>query len=51
VRVSIGIEDVEDIMWDLEQALVASQADTPRQTYDGQGHSVLAKAFGAPYQS
>ena len=25
VRVSVGIEDVEDIMWDLDQALHASQ--------------------------
>nr|MBA2417082.1 O-acetylhomoserine aminocarboxypropyltransferase/cysteine synthase [Geodermatophilaceae bacterium] len=52
VRVSIGIEDVEDIVWDLDQALAASQGESPaRPAYDGQGHSVLAKAFGAPYQS
>ena len=25
VRVSIGLEDIEDILWDLDQALVASQ--------------------------
>jgi O-acetylhomoserine (thiol)-lyase len=25
IRVSIGIEDVEDILWDLDQALAASQ--------------------------
>ena len=25
VRLSVGIEDVEDIIWDLEQALRASQ--------------------------
>ena len=26
VRLSVGIEDVEDIIWDLEQAIAASQA-------------------------
>jgi O-acetylhomoserine (thiol)-lyase len=26
VRLSAGIEDVEDILWDLDQALAASQA-------------------------
>jgi len=26
VRISVGIEDVEDIIWDLEQAIAASQA-------------------------
>ena len=26
VRLSIGLEDIEDILWDLDQALVASQA-------------------------
>jgi O-acetylhomoserine (thiol)-lyase len=26
VRISVGIEDVEDILWDLEQGLGASQA-------------------------
>jgi len=25
VRVSIGLEDIEDILWDLDQALAASQ--------------------------
>jgi O-acetylhomoserine (thiol)-lyase len=25
VRVSIGLEDIEDILWDLDQALSASQ--------------------------
>jgi O-acetylhomoserine (thiol)-lyase len=25
VRLSIGLEDVEDLMWDLDQALAASQ--------------------------
>jgi len=28
VRLSVGIEDIEDITWDLDQALVASQAKT-----------------------
>ena len=26
VRVSVGLEDLEDIEWDLDQALAASQA-------------------------
>jgi O-acetylhomoserine (thiol)-lyase len=25
VRLSVGIEDIEDILWDLDQALAASQ--------------------------
>ena len=25
VRISVGIEDVEDLLWDLEQAIAASQ--------------------------
>jgi O-acetylhomoserine (thiol)-lyase len=25
VRISVGIEDVEDIIWDLDQAIAASQ--------------------------
>lgn len=54
VRVSIGIENVEDIIWDLEQALAASQKAevvTLRASPDGVGHSILSKAFGAPYQT
>ncbi len=49
IRVSIGIEDVDDILWDLEQALRASQL-AARARPHGVGHSQLAKAFGAPYQ-
>ena len=26
IRLSVGIEDIEDILWDLDQALTASQA-------------------------
>jgi len=53
VRVSIGIEDIEDILWDLDQALSRSQkpelaAVAPSR--NGLGHSILSKAFGAPYQ-
>jgi O-acetylhomoserine (thiol)-lyase len=54
IRMSIGIEDVEDIIWDLEYALEASQRpDAPRVTArdNGDGHSILSKAFGAPYQA
>lgn len=28
IRLSVGIEDVEDILWDLERALAASQRTT-----------------------
>lgn len=54
VRVSIGIEDVDDILWDLEQALDASQrpeAALAAAPGNGDGHSILSKAFGAPYQA
>jgi O-acetylhomoserine (thiol)-lyase len=52
VRASIGIEDVDDLIWDLDQALEASQGVEPVGTaaHDGQGHSILSRAFGAPYQ-
>ena len=60
IRVSIGIEDIEDILWDLEQALAKSQQATPvTQTAvtagadeepEPSGHSLLSKAFGAPFQ-
>jgi len=56
VRVSVGIEDPADILWDLEQALAKSQrvpteaAEPVAVEADGEGHSILAKAFGAPYQ-
>jgi len=52
IRVSIGIEDVEDIIWDLDQALARSQKEEPAAvaSRNGQGHSILSKAFGAPYQ-
>lgn len=54
VRVSVGIEDIEDIVWDLEQALAASQKAkpaAPRTAEKGLGRSILSKAYGAPYQS
>ncbi len=53
VRLSVGIEDVDDILWDLEQALESSQRSGPmplRAERDGLGHSILSKAFGAPFQ-
>lgn len=59
VRVSVGIEDVEDIIWDLEQALTASQKDTASDTVTRHepsenglagGRSVLSKSYGAPFQ-
>jgi O-acetylhomoserine (thiol)-lyase len=52
VRLSIGIEDRDDIVWDLDQALARSQRSEPAvaATRNGLGHSILSKAFGAPYQ-
>jgi O-acetylhomoserine (thiol)-lyase len=53
IRVSIGIEDVDDILWDLDQALASSQREEPAAApaaRNGRGHSILSKAFGAPYQ-
>ena len=58
IRLSIGIEDIDDILWDLGQALEKSQEASPitksPATAAGElepsGHSLLSKAFGAPYQ-
>ncbi|HLQ62849.1 MAG TPA: O-acetylhomoserine aminocarboxypropyltransferase/cysteine synthase family protein [Candidatus Acidoferrales bacterium] len=52
IRLSIGIEDSEDILWDLEQALERSQrkVQAPAEKDGELGHSILSKAFGAPYQ-
>jgi O-acetylhomoserine (thiol)-lyase len=60
IRVSIGIEDIEDILWDLEQALAKSQQAAPAaqafvlagadEEPEPSGHSLLSKAFGAPFQ-
>ncbi len=54
IRVSIGIEDVDDILWDLDQALARSQREEPAgatpASRNGVGHSILSKAYGAPYQ-
>jgi O-acetylhomoserine (thiol)-lyase len=53
IRVSVGIEDVDDIIWDLDQALARSQKEEPvaaAPSRNGLGHSILSKAFGAPYQ-
>jgi O-acetylhomoserine (thiol)-lyase len=53
VRMSVGIEDVEDLIWDLDQALARSQRAEalPVAHPDGAGRSTLSRAFGAPYQS
>jgi O-acetylhomoserine (thiol)-lyase len=54
IRLSVGIEDVDDILWDLEQALDRSQkseAADLQPAKNGLGHSILSKAFGAPYQT
>jgi O-acetylhomoserine (thiol)-lyase len=57
IRLSIGIEDCDDILWDLEQALDKSQQAAPRsdalvmtEAPEPSGHSLMSKAFGAPFQ-
>ncbi len=60
IRVSIGIEDIDDILWDLEQSLAKSQQPAPvtqplamaggHEEPEPSGHSLLSKAFGAPFQ-
>jgi O-acetylhomoserine (thiol)-lyase len=59
IRVSVGIEDVDDILWDLGQALEKSQQAAPvtetlvmaaGDEQEPHGHSLLSKSFGAPYQ-
>jgi O-acetylhomoserine (thiol)-lyase len=53
IRVSVGIEDVDDIIWDLDRALARSQKEAlvaSAPSRNGLGHSILSKAFGAPYQ-
>ena len=57
IRLSIGIEDCDDILWDLEQALDKSQQAAPRsdalvmsEPLEPSGHSLMSKAFGAPFQ-
>jgi O-acetylhomoserine (thiol)-lyase len=49
IRVSIGIETLEDIIWDLDQALAASQQERTASG-NGAGRSLLSKAYGAPFQ-
>jgi O-acetylhomoserine (thiol)-lyase len=56
IRISIGIEDLNDILWDLDQALSAARRPAPRAptmgvSRNGLGRSIMSKAFGAPYQS
>ena len=59
VRRTDDIEDIDDILWDLEQALDKSQQDSPvtemfamagHAEAELSGHSLLSKAFGAPFQ-
>jgi O-acetylhomoserine (thiol)-lyase len=59
IRLSIGIEDIGDILWDLGQALDKSQREalavgsadrSEAERQEPSGHSLLSKAFGAPYQ-
>lgn len=52
IRLSVGLEDVEDILWDLDQALAASQegtleSDFAAPAYDGASCAVPAASKGA----
>ncbi|HEU0168059.1 MAG TPA: O-acetylhomoserine aminocarboxypropyltransferase [Chloroflexota bacterium] len=47
IRLSIGIEDVDDILWDLGQALERSQHEGAPSEPHG---SLLSKAYGAPWE-
>lgn len=40
IRLSIGLEDVEDLIWDLDQALEKSQTEAPRpRSFSVNGHA------------
>ncbi|KWR71072.1 MULTISPECIES: O-acetylhomoserine aminocarboxypropyltransferase/cysteine synthase family protein [Glutamicibacter] len=54
IRLSVGLEDVEDILWDLDQALAASQeaaagsaAQFEAPTYDGSACALPTASKGA----
>ncbi|KUM29166.1 O-acetylhomoserine aminocarboxypropyltransferase [Arthrobacter sp. EpRS66] len=54
IRLSVGLEDVEDILWDLDQALTASQEavagsaeEFAAPTYDGAACAIPAAPKGA----
>lgn len=54
IRLSVGLEDVEDILWDLDQALTASQEtatdsaeDFTAPTYEGAACAIPAAPKGA----
>jgi len=54
IRVSIGIEGVDDILWDLDQALAAARRPGALDAvpfHNASGHSIMSKAFGAPFQA
>jgi O-acetylhomoserine (thiol)-lyase len=43
IRLSIGLEDIEDLLWDLDQALAKSQTEAPRpSTFAANGHAQIA---------
>lgn len=54
IRLSVGLEDLEDILWDLDQALTASQEavagateEFAAPTYDGAACAIPAASKGA----
>jgi O-acetylhomoserine (thiol)-lyase len=45
VRISVGLEDVKDILWDLGQALQASQGTVSRSAKPSDGDKAKASVF------
>jgi len=40
IRLSVGLEDVDDLIWDLDQALAKSQTAAPRpRLFSSNGHA------------
>lgn len=50
IRISVGLEDVDDILWDLDQALAASQSAAAEHgpSRDHEDHAFDTSEFAAP---
>jgi hypothetical protein len=38
IRLSVGLEDLDDLVWDLDRSLAAAQVLGPRSQVSGNGH-------------
>lgn len=47
IRLSVGLEDVEDIIWDLDQALSAAQQPEPEHQFEMPSYDAAACAVPA----